>query len=205
LALESIHFSLRLLFRRLGIFLVGNVLWIVISIPVITIPAATGALFYLVKRVVLEETDQAPRYARISDFWVGLRRYWLRSTWLGLLDFAVLVVLIVTLQFYITRPEEIFRWIVGPVIVLLLVWLGMQLFLYPLLIDSPEKPIMHLARKAFFLVLGYPLFCLVLVLALLLLTAVSVALAGPVLLLLFSLVAIMQTVAFRATKIDQSS
>lgn len=205
MALESIHFSLRLLFRRLGIFLVGNVLWIVISIPVITIPAATGALFYLVKRVVLEETDQAPRYARISDFWVGLRRYWLRSTWLGLLDFAVLVVLIVTLQFYITRPEEIFRWIVGPVIVLLLVWLGMQLFLYPLLIDSPEKPIMHLARKAFFLVLGYPLFCLVLVLALLLLTAVSVALAGPVLLLLFSLVAIMQTVAFRATKIDQSS
>ena len=205
LAWESIHFSLRIFYRRLGIFLLANVLWLVVSIPVITIPAATGALFYLVQRVVLEETEQAPQYARISDFWVGLRRYWLRSTWLGILNFAVLAVLVITLQFYLTRPQELLRWLAGPVMMLLLVWLGIQLFLYPLFIDSPEKPILHLARKALFLVLGYPLFCLGLVLVLLLLTAVSVALAGPVLLLLFSLVAIMQTVALRIVQIEQIS
>lgn len=205
MAWTSIQLSFQIFYRRLGICLVGNILWLVVSIPVITIPAATGALFFLARRVVLEEQEQTQEYAKIGDFWVGLRSYWLVSTWLGLLDFAVLAVLIITLQFYLTRPEEPLRWLAGPVILILIIWLAMQLFLYPLLLDSPEKPILHIVREAFFLVLGHPLFCLVLVVAMLLLTAVSVALAGPVLLLLFSLLAIMQTVALHSIQIEQNN
>jgi len=80
LAWTAFRLSFSLLFHRIGILLVANVLWILVSLPLITLPAATGALFYLTHRVVREERALDPQPARIGDFWVGLRTYWLRST-----------------------------------------------------------------------------------------------------------------------------
>lgn len=181
--------------------LVANVLWILVSLPLVTLPAATGALFYLAHRVVLEERARDPVPARIGDFWVGLRTHWLRSTLLGLLNFAAFILLFTALQFYLWNPQELLRILAGPISLLLVVWLAMQLYLFPLLIVSQEETIWSIIRRSFFLVLGYPLDSLMLVIWLLLLTAISVVLAGPALFLLFSAVALIQTMILRIIRI----
>lgn len=192
-----------MLFRRMGILLAGNLLWILTSLPLLTLPAATGALFYLVHLVVLEERDLDPHATRIGDFWVGWRLHWKRSTLLGLLNLAALFVLLFSLQFYLLNPQEVLRYLAGPTILVFAAWLAMQLFLFPLLIVYPEEPIRPIVRRAFFLVLGHPFDSLLLVLVLLLLTGISIALAGPVLFLLFSVVALMQTMFLRLIRISR--
>jgi uncharacterized membrane protein YesL len=173
----------------------------ILSLPLITLPAATGALFYLVHLVVLEERDLDPHPARVSDFWAGLRIYGWRATWLGLLDFAALIVLVISMWFYLWNSLEILRFLAGPTLIIFIVWLAMQLYLFPLLIVYPEEPIRAIIRRAFFLVLGYPLDSLMLVIWLLLLTALSIAMAGPALLLLFSTLALIQTMILRLIRI----
>lgn len=173
------------------------------SLPLITLPAATGGLFYLVNRVVSEERDLDPKPAEIGDFWVGFRSFWKRSTLLGSLDFLALAMLVVALLFYLRSPIEPFRWLIGPVFLILVVFLGMQIYLFSLLIVSPEVSIWSIFRQAFLLVLAYPLDNLILLITLIVLATVSFVLAGPVLLLLFSLLALIQTIALRLVRLDR--
>ncbi len=200
MAWEIIRLSLSLFYRRIGILLAGNVLWLLTSLPLVTLPAATGALFFLAHRVVRDERDLDDS-ATISDFWAGFRRYWRRSTLLWLLDAAALMVLLVSLRFYLTSPQVLFNWLAGPVVLLLLIWLAMQVFLFPLLIIYEEKPLKEILRLASMLVLSYPLLCLGLVILMIVVFVAAVALAGPALLLLFSFVALLQTVALRVVRV----
>ena len=203
MAWTAFRLALRLLYRRIGILLAGNILWIVVSLPLVTLPAATGGLFYLVYRIVLEERDLDPQPAQIGDFWVGFRSYWKRSTWLVLLDLAAFILLAVTLRFYLGSPAEPLRWLAGPVILILVVWLGMQLYLFPSVIAYPEPTIRSIVQNAFMLVLSYPLYTLLLTIWLILLMAICIVLAGPVLLLLFALLALTQTIALRFIRIER--
>lgn len=195
--------SLRLLYRRLGILFAGNVLWLLLSLPLVTWPAATGALFYLAHRVVLEERALDPDYARIGDFWVGFRLYGWRSTVLALLDVAVLFVLGVGFWFYNGSSVEPLRWLVGPISLIGLAWLGAQLYLFPLLIVAPEASPLVLARRALFTAIGNPLTSILLLVWLLMVVVVCVVLAGPVLLVLFALLAVTQTIALRFVRIQR--
>lgn len=201
MAWTSLLLSFRLFYRRLGILLAGNVLWILSSLPLVTMPAATGALFYLVHRVILEERDLEPRYARISDFWDGFRIHWARSSKLFLLDVMAAAVLLVSLRFYGSSSYEPLRWLVGPIALLLLVWLGVQVYLFPLLIVHPEYSIWETSKGAFLAVLGKPLDTLFLLIWLVMITAVSILLAGPVLSVLFSFLALVQMVALRIIRV----
>lgn len=201
MAFRAFTVSVTLLFRRMGILLVANVLWILLSLPLVTWPAATAALFYLTERVVREEAGHDARPARTSDYWTGFRQYWLQSTAMMVLNLAVLGVLAVALQYYATNEIEVFQWLTGPILLLLLAWLGAQLYLYPLLIAFPTLSVFHVARLAFLSAISYPLYTLMLLVLLLTVTAVCLVLLGPVLLLLFSLLAVAQTVALRSLRI----
>lgn len=202
-ATTSFFIALRLFYRRLGIFLIANVLWIITSLPLLTLPAATGALFYLAHRVVLEERQRDPHYARPGDFWVGFRRYGWRSTRFVLLQLLTLAIILMALRFYVLSPVEQLRWLSGPVAVFLIIWLGVQLYAFPLLIVFPEQRALALMRRAFLIVLAYPLYSLLFVVWLLLLTLICVALAGPVFLVLFALLATVQTMALRVLRVTE--
>ena len=69
-----VRLSARLFYRRLGTFLAANVLWLITSLPIVTMPAAAGGLFYLMSRVIADERDLDPDESAIGDFWVGFRR-----------------------------------------------------------------------------------------------------------------------------------
>jgi uncharacterized membrane protein YesL len=195
--------TLRLVWRRLGLLLAANVLWIALSLPIVTWPAATAGLFYLIGRVVKEDLDIEPRYARLSDFWQGVRQYGWRGSRLALLDLLVLLIIGVALRFYSQSPTEPLRWLVGPIGLIGLAWAGAQLYLYPLLIQRPERPIWELAREAFLIAISYWVYTLSLLVTATALAIGAALLAGPILLIFFSLLAMFETVALRLVLIQR--
>ena len=203
MAWPIVQYSLKLFYQRLGMFLVGNLLWLLVSLPIVTIPAATGALFYLVQRVIAEERERDADLATTQHFWEGLRLFWKQATVLGFIDFAALLLLIFTIRFYNLSSSEFVGWLVGPVLIVLVVFLGMQLYLFPLLINGNHEPVWAIFRRAFFLTLSFPLDTVMLVIWLTILVILCFALAGPVLLILFSLLALIQSMALRFIRIQR--
>ena len=195
--------SFRLFYKRLGTFLVANLLWILTSLPIITMPAAAGGLFYLVSRVIADERDLDPDESSINDFWVGFRSHWRDFSWLGFIDLALFALLAYTSFFYWQSAVEPLSWLIGPLVILLLTFLGMQIYLFPLRLAYPEEPVLKIFRRAFFLVLDRPMDSLMLVTWFIILTVVCMALGGPILLLLFSAMALIQTFALRVIRIQR--
>ena len=188
---------LRLFWRRMGLLLVANLLWLGLSLLVVTWPAATAGLFYLARRVAEEELTANPQAAVIGDFWAGFRMYWRRSSVLAIGDLACLAVLVVVLRFYSESTVTPLNWLVGPIMLVGLAWAGAQLYLYPLLIQRAERQPWVIAREAFLIAISYPLNTLSLLLTALVFSVGATVLAGPILLVFFSFMAILQTMALR--------
>lgn len=203
MAWTIVTISARLFYRRVGIFLVANLLWILASLPLITMPAAAGGLFYLMNRVIAEERDLDFEEATISDFWVGFRLYWQKFSLVGFIDLAAFLLISYTAYFYWQSAVEPLSWLVGPLVILLLTFLGMQVYLFPLCLAYPSESIGAIFRRAFLLVLTKPMDSMLLVTWLLILTVVCLALGGPVLFLLFSAMALVQTIALRVIRIER--
>jgi uncharacterized membrane protein YesL len=200
---ESVSTAAALFWRHLGMLVVANVLWLLLSLPIVTWPAATAGLFHLVRRVVQEELDASPRDASLSDFWDGFRQYWLRSSVLSAIDLACGGVIVVALVFYGGHTQEPLRWLVGPIGLVGLVWITAQLYVYPLLLQRPGSRPWEIMREALMMALGYPLSSLSLLVTVLVLLIAAVALAGPVLFVFFSAIAMLQTVALRQIVIQR--
>lgn len=190
--------SFLLFWRRIGLFLTANVLWLGLSLLVISWPAATAGLFYLVRRVIEEDLLADPQPATISDFWVGFRHHWAASSILAFGDLLALVAIVLALVFYGTSSVTPLNWLVGPIALVGIAWAGAQLYLYPLLIQRPEHKPWAIAREAFLMAISYPLNTFSLLLTAGVIAVAAIALAGPILLVFFSFLAILQTMALRA-------
>src|SRR4051794_18804390 len=199
---DSVAIAAGLVWKRIGLLVAANVLWLLLSLLVVTWPAATAGLFYLAQRVVREELEREPLEAHLSDFWVGFRRHWQRSTLLTILDVGALVLILVALAFYLRSSVEPLRWLVGPILLVCLVWLGAQLYLYPRLLQRPTEPPWEILRAALLMALGFPLSTLSLLVTSLVLFVAATLLAGPVLFIFFSAMAVLQTVILRQVLIQ---
>jgi len=194
---ESVATASRLFWRHLGMLVVANILWLLLSLLIVTWPAATAGLFYLVRRVVQEELGASPWETRIGDFWHGFRQYWLRSSLLTVIDLAGLGLIAIALMFYGGSTAEPLRWLVGPIGLIGLVWVTAQLYVYPLLLERTGSRPWQVMREALLMAIGYPLSSLSLLVTVIVLTIAAVALAGPVLFVFFSAIAMLQTVMLR--------
>jgi len=197
MAWDILMLALRLFWRRIGLLLTANLLWLGLSLLVVTWPAATAGLFYLARRVIEEELSADPQPAVIGDFWIGFRGYWLRSSILTIGDMLCLVAIVVALRFYGESAVAPLSWLVGPITLAGLTWAGAQLYLYPLLIERAERQLQAIAREALLIAISYPLNTLSLLLTALALSVGATVLAGPILLVFFSFMAILQTIALR--------
>ena len=132
-------------------FLTLNILWIVVSLPIITIIPATAALLYATNRIAHEEAGGA------SVFFEGLRKWFWRSYLWGGLNLLVAVVLIGNLIFYTSIHENWAAAATAVVICLLIVWLLLQLSTFPLMLEQ-EQPSLRIAlRNSYVIVLNRPL------------------------------------------------
>jgi uncharacterized membrane protein YesL len=186
-----------LFWRRIGTLLIANLLWLGLSLLVVTWPAATVGLFYLVRRIIEEEHMANPQPAAISDFWIGFRTTWRASTIFGFGDLLCWIVIVVSLIFYGSNTFTPLNWLVGPITLVGIAWGGAQLYLFPLLIHRPERKLWEIAREAFLMAISYPLNTFSLLLTIGVLGIAATILAGPILLVFFSFLAMLQTMAMR--------
>jgi uncharacterized membrane protein YesL len=194
----------RIFWRRLGLMVLANLLWLLMSLPIVTWPAATAGLFALVRRMVSEELDDATLETRISDFWDGFRAHWQRSTLATLLDLAGLSIIVVAFVFYGRSSVEPLRWLIGPIALVLVTWLAANLYVYPLLLHRRSSSAWEILRESLLMVLAYPLTSLSLLATSLILAVPAAVLAGPILFVFFSAMATVQTVALRQILIDRA-
>jgi hypothetical protein len=76
-------------------------------------------------------------------------------------------------------------------------WITAQLYVYPLLLERLTSRPWEVMREALLMAIGYPLSSLSLLVTVIVLTIAAVALAGPVLFVFFSAIAMLQTVMVR--------
>ena len=163
-------------------FVIANLLWVVASMPVVTIPAATAGLFAVFVPWVRGQSVEP-----LAAFFGGMRRHWYKGTAVALIDLAIGA--FVTLNLLILRQMDLGQILaalsLGLTVLVAGLALAVNVYAWPLLIlqDLPLRDVLQNALK---LALAHPGWT-VLVLA----TAVV-----PLLLSLFLPQAVFLTVSF---------
>jgi len=132
--------------RTIGV----SVLWLVASLAVVTMPAATTALFVVVRRWTAGDET-----ALLPTFWAALRRELWRSSLVGAVWGAVGLVLVVDLVAVRRLPGSL-AFVGVPLLGLAsVVYALATAYVYPLLVLS-SGPWHHVLRNAVLLAVGRP-------------------------------------------------
>jgi len=158
------------------------------ALSLIPAPPATAALFDVTWYLAHE------RRIEFGYFWRGFKEYFGWSWKVTGVLIVALAVLLADVYFFFRAQGALS--VVLSIVMLwaLLFWLAIQVYLYPLLIALEEKRVGLMFKNAAQLVMAFPLFCLLMLLVALVLTALSVLLVGvpfatfwmPMIALLFS-------------------
>ncbi|MEH7382302.1 DUF624 domain-containing protein [Bacillus sp. JJ1533] len=122
-----------------------NVLWLISSLPIITIPASTSAMLGVIKGL-LEGNEQSLTKAFYRDF----KTYFKKASMIGVLQLLIGVVLVADLL-VMWNLEGGYRYIMFPLFGLFaLTFLSMSLYIYPLLVDF-DMSYKELIKQSFYL------------------------------------------------------
>ena len=180
-------------YDNLGAFVLANLVWIALSIPIITAPAATAALFDLGRRAAGGEP------VGVKQLGGAFRRHFVPALRLALFDLVVAALLWFNVDFY----SHLGSWATLPGFLLagLMIWVAgfwilMHAHLLPVLVGG-ERRFAHLLRKSALLTLdnlGYTIGVTVQALALL---AISLLTGAGFLLVGGSLIAVLLSTGHR--------
>jgi uncharacterized membrane protein YesL len=138
-ASQALWWGIKEGFYQLGRLIVLNVTWVLFSLPVITLPAATLALAHSIRIMVVDETNYSWKI-----FLEGFKRYFL-SSWRWFLPAILLpVIFIYTLLFFAVENYALSVGIQAANIVMLMIWFVLQTFTLPFLVEQ-EQPVMRVA------------------------------------------------------------
>ena len=127
------------LFNTLTNFVLFNMLWLGGSLFIVTIPAVTAALFASVAPWARGQSPDTP----LVTFWQNTRRYWLKATVLGVIDFVLGG--LVALNLFIIWQSGFEQFIALPAFILTslfgLLLILANVYLWPLLVtlDPPLR------------------------------------------------------------------
>ena len=171
-------------FERYGwLFVITNLLAAVLSIPIVTLPAAYAALSHL------SHAAQTGTTATYSDFWEGFKLYLWRGIVLGIVNIAILGILYVNFSSYGSQTSLLFRALRVVWITILVLWLGIQLYVWPILEEMEQPTLRGALRNAAVMVLLNPFFTLILLAVIGVVGLISTIVVAPWLLLTASLIA----------------
>jgi len=128
-----------------------NLAWFVMSLPVVTILPALGGLYY----AVLQYNQK--NQANWGIVWEGVKTHWWLSIKWGVLVLLVDAILAVNIWFYTTLTQDWALFAVTASVVMLLVWLAINQYSFPVLLLQEEKKILLAIRNSFVLVMRQPL------------------------------------------------
>jgi len=124
-----------------GDLMVSNIFWVLMLLPILTIPAAFAGLYYSTSRLVWNE--------RITKklFFVGFKKYSKASYICFFSNIIVIGLLLFNIDYSVQFPQiDWLRYLRGVYWVLLGIWSLLQIYVFPLLIHQ-EKPRLFLALR----------------------------------------------------------
>jgi len=148
----------------------GNVLWLLLSLPIVTSTAAWMALVRLGYAI--------PRQPGVTmdEFWQTFRQLWLKGIPLALFNVVFVFVNVSNLLAYWNDPSLLAVMLRVSWVIVVLLWFALQLYAYPLYFALDNPAFIPAFRNAAVMLLQNPGFTLVIVI-----TAVLVALLGTIL------------------------
>jgi uncharacterized membrane protein YesL len=141
-------------YDHIGLLVLANLLWIVLSLPLVTAPAATAGLFHLAREL---PGDGKPG---VHLFFAGFRRHFWPAFKVGVADLAAALVLWVNIDFYSHLRGG--GALPGMLLAALMIWLSllfalMHVHIFPMLVVG-ERSLRQLLRKSLLLTLDNLLF-----------------------------------------------
>lgn len=200
--------ALRDLLDELLVLIVCNLLWALLSLPLwwlayVTLDAgasliavatallgvlpagpATAGLYHVVYRV----TDG--RAVKLADFFAGMRRYATVSWVLTGVWVLGLGIILFNLGFYLNVNNTFSGIMLGFWLYLLLLWSALQIYAFPLVFLQEQPNLRLVARNAFLMVLGRPIFTGITLFLMALILLLSLLLVVPIPLFVVSLLAL---------------
>jgi len=127
-----------------------NILWFLLTLPILTAPGALAGLFYAINKLTKNESVNA------HTFFEGFQKFFWVSWRLTLLNIVVFFLAYLNFLFYQDRQESINKWPIGIVLGLVFVWVVLQLYILPLLIEQDSNQLFASVRSSIVLLLRHP-------------------------------------------------
>lgn len=138
-AFQALWWGIKEGFYQLGRLIILNITWVIFSLPVVTLPAATLALANSIRIMVVDETNYSWK-----NFLESFKRY-LFSSWRWFLPAILLpVIFIYNILFFAVESYMLSVIIQAANIVMLVIWLILQTFTLPFLVEQ-DQPVMRVA------------------------------------------------------------
>jgi uncharacterized membrane protein YesL len=159
-------------YRSIDLILV-NVIWFLFSVPLVTAVPALGGLFYATNRMAHGSTGDW------RVFWQGFCENFRLSWRWGLVNAVVLLFLGFNWWFYGQIEISGMVWIRGLILMLIAVWVQLQLFTFPLLLEQADQRFTVALRNSGVLLLRWPAIALGATLEILIVTLPSIFIFPP--------------------------
>lgn len=187
--LKSVYYGMRHLEHRGYLYIYANLLWVVLSLPIVTAPAAWAGLAHL------SHVAQTNPTAEMSDLLEGFRRHFLRSLVLGTITLILVVLNLSNLLAYRGENGPVYLLLRAIWILALLVWFSLMLLIWPLYHEMEQPTVRGALRNAAVMMLLNPLYIVGLWLGLLPILIFSSVFFVPWLLITGGLIASIATYA----------
>jgi hypothetical protein len=217
---QALGKALRDLFDDLFVLLVCSLIWAAMSLPLWALalsalaegaplaalliallgalPAgpANAGLFYVAHRVT------EGRATRIADLFAGMRLYLRPTLLITFIACGGALLILFNLGFYLGISSILGGLLLGLGLYLLLFWLGLALYAYPLIMLQEDPALGLIGRNALLLSIGYPIYTAVTLFLMAVVLVISLILVVPMVLFTPALLAVWATCATRALIAD---
>lgn len=151
----------------------------------VTIGGATSAVHYRMNLVIEGEETV------LKDMWEGFRLYWVRATILGVMGILGLVILIFNIWFSQNYPTTLFMVLSGLWVWGIVFWIALHQFVFPFLVNQ-DRGVFQTLKRAALIILANPLPTVFMLVFSLIVVALSLLFAAPLLIFMASFLALLQ-------------
>lgn len=181
----AVAFGPMLAFSYLPFLQSDAVFLIAIIAGFVTIGGATGAVHYRMNRVLLGEETA------LKDMWEGFRLYWLRGTILFALGVLGSLILVFNIWFSQSYPVTWFMILSGLWVWGMIFWIALHQFVFPFLINQ-DRGVFQTLKRAALIILANPLPTMLMLVFSIIVVALSLLFAAPLLIFVASFLALLQ-------------
>jgi hypothetical protein len=178
---DVVVLSFKLMFQQIQFWIRPNIWMVLLSLPVITGPGAKAALYQTVAAGLKDPalTHTNPR----QEVKTGFYKYIWRALGLSVIKWGSLGIILIATWFWISQETWLLRSISVITIYFLVMWWLSAGYLYPVLIENPDKRILQVVKEAIHVAFRRPFDSLLFALVSTLLLVLGLILLGPILLI----------------------